>query len=138
MILVSGFNVYPNEIEDVVMLHPGVREAAVVGVPDAVAGERVKLVLVARDPQLDAETFLAHCRDLAVAGQRAAMHRRGAHAASRHGTPQGRPGPMPRSPRKTPVTNSDRHDESPPPHNGVAGFLADPHLERSRATHGNR
>ncbi|VVD68107.1 long-chain fatty acid--CoA ligase [Pandoraea morbifera] len=62
MILVSGFNVYPNEIEDVVMLHPGVREAAVVGVPDPIAGERVKLVLVARDPQLDADAILAHCR----------------------------------------------------------------------------
>jgi long-chain acyl-CoA synthetase len=62
MILVSGFNVYPNEIEDVVMLHPGVREAAVVGVPDPVAGERVKLVVVAKDPQLSAEALLSHCR----------------------------------------------------------------------------
>ncbi|VVE87170.1 AMP-binding protein [Pandoraea bronchicola] len=62
MILVSGFNVYPNEIEDVVMLHPGVREAAVVGVPDPVAGERVKLVVVAKDPQLNADAMLAHCR----------------------------------------------------------------------------
>ncbi|VVD65231.1 AMP-binding protein [Pandoraea anhela] len=62
MILVSGFNVYPNEIEDVVMLHPGVREAAVVGVPDPVAGERVKLVVVAKDPQLSAEEMAAHCR----------------------------------------------------------------------------
>ncbi|VVE61418.1 long-chain fatty acid--CoA ligase [Pandoraea captiosa] len=62
MILVSGFNVYPNEIEDVVMLHPGVREAAVVGVPDPVAGERVKLVVVAKDPQLSAEEISAHCR----------------------------------------------------------------------------
>ncbi|AKM28994.1 long-chain fatty acid--CoA ligase [Pandoraea faecigallinarum] len=63
MILVSGFNVYPNEIEDVVMLHPGVREAAVVGVPDPVAGERVKLVVVAKDPQLSAEEISAHCRE---------------------------------------------------------------------------
>ncbi|AJP57779.1 long-chain fatty acid--CoA ligase [Pandoraea vervacti] len=62
MILVSGFNVYPNEIEDVVMLHPGVREAAVVGVPDPVAGERVKLVVVAKDPQLSVEAISAHCR----------------------------------------------------------------------------
>ncbi|WP_281719063.1 AMP-binding protein [Pandoraea apista] len=62
MILVSGFNVYPNEIEDVVMLHPGVREAAVVGVPDPVAGERVKLVVVAKDPTLNVEAMLAHCR----------------------------------------------------------------------------
>ncbi|VVE10960.1 AMP-binding protein [Pandoraea terrigena] len=63
MILVSGFNVYPNEIEDVVMLHPGVREAAVVGVPDPVAGERVKLVVVAKDSQLNTDTLLAHCRE---------------------------------------------------------------------------
>ncbi|MFJ2995225.1 AMP-binding protein [Pandoraea sp. NPDC087047] len=62
MILVSGFNVYPNEIEDVAMLHPGVREAAVVGVPDPVAGERVKLVVVAKDPRLSAEAMTAHCR----------------------------------------------------------------------------
>jgi len=62
MILVSGFNVFPNEIEDVVMLHPGVREAAVVGVPDPVAGERVKLVVVAKDSQLSPEALLAHCR----------------------------------------------------------------------------
>ena len=63
MILVSGFNVYPNEIEDVVMLHPGVREAAVVGVPDPVAGERVKLVVVAKAPGVSAEDLLAHCRE---------------------------------------------------------------------------
>ena len=62
MILVSGFNVYPNEIEDVVMLHPGVREAAVVGVPDPVAGERVKLVVIAKDPELTPEAMSAHCR----------------------------------------------------------------------------
>ncbi len=63
MILVSGFNVYPNEIEDVVMLHPGVREAAVVGVPDPVAGERVELVVVAKDPGVTTEILLAHCRE---------------------------------------------------------------------------
>ncbi|WP_353189393.1 AMP-binding protein [Pandoraea pnomenusa] len=63
MILVSGFNVYPNEIEDVVMLHPSIREAAVVGVPDPVVGERVKLVVVAKDPQLSADAVLAHCRE---------------------------------------------------------------------------
>ena len=68
MILVSGFNVYPNEIEDVVMLHPGVREAAVVGVPDPIAGERVKLVVVARDPQLDADAILAFAGSTPVPG----------------------------------------------------------------------
>jgi long-chain acyl-CoA synthetase len=63
MILVSGFNVYPNEIEDVVMRHPGVLEAAAVGVPDDTTGEAVKLYVVKRDPALTAESLIAHCRD---------------------------------------------------------------------------
>ena len=49
MVLVSGFNVYPNEVEDVVMQMPGVAECAVVGVPDDKTGEAVKLVIVKRD-----------------------------------------------------------------------------------------
>ena len=62
MILVSGFNVFPNEIEDVVSLHPGVLEAAAVGVPDEKCGEAVKLVVVRRDPALDEAAVRAHCR----------------------------------------------------------------------------
>ena len=62
MILVSGFNVYPNEIEDVVALHPGVLEAAAVGVPDEKTGEAVKLVVVKKDPALTAEVLIEHCR----------------------------------------------------------------------------
>jgi len=62
MILVSGFNVYPNEIEDVVALHPGVLEAAAVGVPDERSGEAVKVVVVAKDPALTAEALIEHCR----------------------------------------------------------------------------
>ncbi|WP_119155099.1 AMP-binding protein [Caldimonas tepidiphila] len=62
MILVSGFNVYPNEVEDVIAKHPGVLEAAVVGVPDPRSGERVKLVVVRRDPALTAEALLAFAR----------------------------------------------------------------------------
>jgi long-chain acyl-CoA synthetase len=62
MILVSGFNVYPNEIEDVVALHPGVLEAAAVGVPDAKSGEAVKLFVVRKDPALSAEALIEHCR----------------------------------------------------------------------------
>ncbi|MEQ6916556.1 AMP-binding protein [Halomonas aquatica] len=62
MILVSGFNVYPNEIEDVVATHPGVVESAVVGVPDAVSGEAIKLFVVSRDERLDTETLRAWCR----------------------------------------------------------------------------
>ncbi|TBO28817.1 long-chain fatty acid--CoA ligase [Aquabacterium lacunae] len=62
MILVSGFNVYPNEIEDVVASHPGVKECAAIGVPDPVAGERVKIVIVPRDPSLTKESVLEHCR----------------------------------------------------------------------------
>jgi long-chain acyl-CoA synthetase len=62
MILVSGFNVYPNEIEDVVASHPGVKEVAAIGVPDPVAGERVKVIVVPRDPSLTKESVLEHCR----------------------------------------------------------------------------
>ena len=62
MILVSGFNVFPNEIEDVVAMHPGVLEAAVVGMPDEKCGEAVKLVVVKKDPALSEEDLRAHCR----------------------------------------------------------------------------
>ncbi|HEV2320870.1 MAG TPA: AMP-binding protein, partial [Gammaproteobacteria bacterium] len=61
MILVSGFNVYPNEVEDVAMMHPGVRECAAVGVPDEHSGEVVKLFVVRKDPNLTAEELIAHC-----------------------------------------------------------------------------
>jgi long-chain acyl-CoA synthetase len=62
MILVSGFNVYPNEVEDVAMSHPGVLEAAAVGVPDERSGERVRLVVVRKSPQLTAQALIEHCR----------------------------------------------------------------------------
>ncbi len=62
MILVSGFNVFPNEIEDVVAMHAGVLEAAAVGVPDEKTGEAVKLVIVRKDPALTVEDLRAHCR----------------------------------------------------------------------------
>jgi long-chain acyl-CoA synthetase len=62
MILVSGFNVYPNEIEDVVMTHPDVLEAAAIGMPDERSGERVRLVVVKKTPSLTAEALIAHCR----------------------------------------------------------------------------
>ena len=62
MILVSGFNVYPNEIEDVVMTHPGVLEVAAIGVPDERSGEAVKLVVVKKDPALNAEELIEHSR----------------------------------------------------------------------------
>jgi long-chain acyl-CoA synthetase len=63
MILVSGFNVYPNEIEDVVAAMPGVLEVAAVGVPDEKSGEAVKLVVVKKDPGLSADDIKAYCRD---------------------------------------------------------------------------
>ncbi|NWD71413.1 AMP-binding protein [Pseudomonas gingeri] len=63
MILVSGFNVYPNEIEDVVALHPGVAEVAAIGVADQVTGERVKIFVVRKDPALTEAQLLAHCRE---------------------------------------------------------------------------
>ena len=53
MVNVSGFKVFPNEVEDVAMRYPGVLEAAVIGVPDARTGEAVKLFIVKRDPALE-------------------------------------------------------------------------------------
>ncbi|MCW0368127.1 Long-chain-fatty-acid--CoA ligase [Xanthomonas sacchari] len=62
MILVSGFNVYPNEVEDVIAMMPGVLEVAAVGVPDEKSGEAVKVVIVKKDPNLTAEEVKAHAR----------------------------------------------------------------------------
>jgi long-chain acyl-CoA synthetase len=63
MILVSGFNVYPNEIEAIVAMHPGVLECAAVGVPDKKSGEAVKLFVVKKDETLTANAVLKHCRE---------------------------------------------------------------------------
>jgi len=62
MILVSGFNVYPNEVEDVVASMPGVLECAVIGIPDERSGEAVKLVVVKKDPALTEALVLDHCK----------------------------------------------------------------------------
>ena len=61
MILVSGFNVYPNEVEEVVAAHPGVLECAAIGVPDANSGEAVMLFVVKKDPSLTKEALAAYC-----------------------------------------------------------------------------
>jgi long-chain acyl-CoA synthetase len=62
MILVSGFNVYPNEVEEVVAGMPSVMECAVIGIPDERSGEAVKLVVVKKDPALTETQVLEHCR----------------------------------------------------------------------------
>jgi long-chain acyl-CoA synthetase len=62
MILVSGFNVYPNEIEDIAVACPGVLECAAIGVPDEKSGEAVKLFVVKKDPTLTEETVMNYCR----------------------------------------------------------------------------
>jgi long-chain acyl-CoA synthetase len=67
MILVSGFNVYPNEVEDVIALHPGVLEVAAVGIKDEKSGEVVKIFVVKKDPNLTADQLIAHAR-LSLAG----------------------------------------------------------------------
>jgi long-chain acyl-CoA synthetase len=61
VVVVSGFKAYPAEIEDVAMLHPGVKDAGAVGVPDERSGEVVALFIVRKDPSLTAEALLAHC-----------------------------------------------------------------------------
>ncbi|WP_314953044.1 long-chain fatty acid--CoA ligase [Bradyrhizobium cosmicum] len=63
MILVSGFNVYPNEIEEVIASHPGVLECAVIGVPDSGSGEAVKAFVVKKDPNLSTEDVIKFCRE---------------------------------------------------------------------------
>jgi long-chain acyl-CoA synthetase len=63
MIIVSGFNVYPNEVEGVIAAHPGVLECACIGVPDEHSGEAVKLFVVKKDPNLTAEMLLAYCKE---------------------------------------------------------------------------
>lgn len=70
MVLVSGFNVYPNEVEGVVAMHPGVLECAVIGVPDANTGEAVKLFVVRRDPALTEEDLMAYCHEELTAYKR--------------------------------------------------------------------
>jgi long-chain acyl-CoA synthetase len=64
MILVSGFNVYPNEVETVIAGHEGVLEVGVIGEPDEASGEIVKAVIVKKDPSLDEAAIIAHCREL--------------------------------------------------------------------------
>lgn len=63
MILVSGFNVYPNEIEDILAAHPGVLEVAVIGVPDGAAGEAVKAFIVKQDETLTTESIRSYCKE---------------------------------------------------------------------------
>ncbi len=69
MILVSGFNLYPNEVEDVVMMHPGLLEVATVGEPSANSGEMVKLFVLRRAPDLTEVILLAHCREQLTASK---------------------------------------------------------------------
>ena len=88
MILVSGFNVYPNEIESVVATHPGVLECGAVGVPDEKTGEAVKVVIVRKDPNLTKEAVIEHCKTPAHRLQDAAprrVPRRPAEDADRKG-----------------------------------------------------
>jgi long-chain acyl-CoA synthetase len=63
MIIVSGFNVYPNEVEEVVVMLDDVLEAAAIGVPHTACGEIVKLFVVAKNDNLDEATLLTHCKE---------------------------------------------------------------------------
>ena len=63
MILVSGFNVYPNEVEDTVITHPGVLEVAAIGVPHEKSGEVVKVFIVRKDKNLSEDEVIAHCKE---------------------------------------------------------------------------
>ena len=63
MIIVSGFNVFPNEIEEVVAMHEGVLEVAAIGIPHEVSGEQVKVFVVKKDQSLTEKDIIKHCRD---------------------------------------------------------------------------
>ena len=63
MILVSGFNVYPNEIEEVLVAHPKILEAAAIGVPDEKSGESVKVFIVKKDSSLTEEEVMDYCKE---------------------------------------------------------------------------
>ncbi|MCK1385633.1 long-chain fatty acid--CoA ligase [Bradyrhizobium sp. 21] len=63
MILVSGFNVYPNEVEEVIASHPGVLECAVIGIPDSKSGEAVKAFIVKKDPTLTPDAVIKFCQE---------------------------------------------------------------------------
>jgi long-chain acyl-CoA synthetase len=67
MILVSGFNVYPNEVEDCIAKHPEVVEVAVIGIPDGQSGEAVKAYVVPRSPNLTQDALRAHCKEMLTA-----------------------------------------------------------------------
>jgi long-chain acyl-CoA synthetase len=62
MIVVSGFKVFPNEVENIVAMHPGVLECGAVGVPDDKSGEAVKVAIVRKDPNLTKESVVEHCK----------------------------------------------------------------------------
>ena len=64
MILVPGFNVYPNEVEEAVAMHPGVSDVAAIGVPDEHSGEAVKIFVVRKDPAVNEQMLIAHCRSV--------------------------------------------------------------------------
>jgi long-chain acyl-CoA synthetase len=70
MINVSGFNVYPNEIEDVVASHAKVLEVGAIGIPDEKSGEAVKIFVVKRDPSLDENELIAYCKENLTAYKR--------------------------------------------------------------------
>lgn len=64
MIIVSGFNVYPNEVEEVMVMHEGILEAAAIGIPNDITGETIKIFIVRKDPNLTEKNVLDHCREL--------------------------------------------------------------------------
>jgi acyl-CoA synthetase (AMP-forming)/AMP-acid ligase II len=107
MILVSGFNVYPNEVEDVITQMPGIMECAAVGVPDEKAGEVVKVVIVKKDPAVtEADAALVRSQPdrlqaAQVGGvpQRPAQDAGGQGVAARTARPAGHAGALTPSPR---------------------------------------
>lgn len=101
MILVSGFNVYPNEVEAAAAQHPDIIEAAAVGVPDARSGEVVKLFVIPRRPDLTADEVISHCRGLLSA------YKVPKHVEFRHDLPRSNVGKILRRKLKDEAAHSD-------------------------------
>jgi long-chain acyl-CoA synthetase len=118
MINVSGMKVYPTEVEEVALMHPGVAEAGAVGVPHPFSGETVKIVIVARDPSLTAADVIAHCR------RRLAAYKAPRHVEFRRELPKTALGKVLRRALREPATTEASGGDGAQPMGGLPGAPA--------------
>jgi acyl-CoA synthetase (AMP-forming)/AMP-acid ligase II len=118
MINVSGMKVYPTEVEEVALMHPGVAEAGAIGVPHPFSGETVKIVIVARDPSLTAADVIAHCR------RRLAAYKAPRHVEFRRELPKTALGKVLRRALREPATTEASGGDGAQPMSGLPGAPA--------------